>query len=120
MWPALTEAECVTPGDKKATHFGSFDGDVLIGCASFHHISDKEMRIRRVAVLPQYRGHGIGSFLLKTALERMQLPHLEEIWLNARIPAQNFYKRLGFHTVGERFFEREVEEIRMIKKAMSV
>ncbi|MFT8737245.1 MAG: GNAT family N-acetyltransferase [Zymomonas mobilis] len=115
LWPSLAEEECITDGDKNATHFGVFVDGKLSGCASFHHLEDHKKRIRRVAVSPEYRGKGLGSALLKFAMEKLVTPDLSEIWLNARLPAQNFYRRLGFEAVGACFFERDVEEIRMVK-----
>ncbi|MCA1955832.1 GNAT family N-acetyltransferase [Zymomonas sp.] len=116
LWPSLTQEECVTDGDKNATHFGVFVEDKLSGCASFHHLEGHKKRIRRVAVSPEYRGQGLGTALLKHAIEKLITPDLTEIWLNARLPAQNFYRRLGFETMGKTFFERDVQEIRMVKK----
>ncbi|MGV8084277.1 MAG: GNAT family N-acetyltransferase [Coriobacteriia bacterium] len=65
------------------------DGEV----AGFIHIETVEGRawIRPVIVTPGFEGEGIGSTLVRSALE-----HCEELYIVARGDAVPFYERLGF------------------------
>ena len=54
-----------------------------------------------VAVLPQYRGRGIGYSLVQRALERMAHYRAKECYLEVRVSntaAVNLYKKLDFKT----------------------
>jgi predicted GNAT family N-acyltransferase len=62
-------------------------------------------RLGRMAVLPDYRGRGVGSALLKQALVTARQQGLGTLRLNAQIQVVPFYERFGFETVGERFEE---------------
>jgi ribosomal-protein-alanine N-acetyltransferase len=60
----------------------------------------KRGHVVSIAVLPEYRGRGIGEALLKEALQAM-LNHygVKECYLEVRVsnmPAINLYKKLGF------------------------
>lgn len=61
--------------------------------------------IGRVAVLPKWRGRGVGTsltrYLLKLALEQ----GFSELFLDAQVEALGFYRRLGFRAEGEVFMD---------------
>jgi predicted GNAT family N-acyltransferase len=69
-------------------------------------------RIGRMAVLPGYRGRGIGSALLarlvQLARERGRAP-----WLSAQTSACDFYVKRGFVAVGETFTAAGIPHQRM-------
>jgi ribosomal protein S18 acetylase RimI-like enzyme len=59
--------------------------------------SDREMRVMDVALLPEYRGRGIGGALIADVLaeaEAARLPVL--LHVEATNPARRLYERLGF------------------------
>ena len=60
------------------------------------------IRLRGVAVDPDYHGNGYGSKLLQTAIEYSQHEKLL-VWCNARLTARQFYERYGFASYGEIF-----------------
>lgn len=62
-------------------------------------------RIGRTAVLPDYRGRGVGSALLEQALRVARQQGLRTLSLHAQIQVVAFYERFGFEPVGERFEE---------------
>lgn len=62
-------------------------------------------RLGRMAVLPDYRGQGVGSALLRYALLLARQQGIGTLRLNAQIQVMPFYQRFGFVTVGERFEE---------------
>ena len=60
------------------------------------------LRIRGMAVEPEYRGAGIGARLVR-ALQRHAADQGSGIWCNARTSALSFYQGCGFRPVGEEF-----------------
>jgi N-acetylglutamate synthase-like GNAT family acetyltransferase len=69
----------------------------IIGVCGLNGVSDTTARVRRCYVLPDERGHGVGSALLLEVFGRSTFPRLE---LRAMTPsAARFYERHGFRAV---------------------
>lgn len=63
---------------------------------------ENEIRIIDIALLPDYRGQGIGSELLASLLEEAaELAVPVRIHVESNNPAMTLYKRLGFRMVEE-------------------
>lgn len=61
--------------------------------------------IGRVAVLPEWRGRGLGRRIMEYLTELAGRRGLERIELNAQLDALGFYEALGYEPVGETFIE---------------
>ena len=84
-----------------AYYFVAEDDGKLVGFCGVHIVLD-EGHIMNVAVLPEYRGRGIGELLLLTMFS---FTNLEYYTLEVRASnksAISLYKRLGFVTAGRR------------------
>lgn len=68
-----------------------------------------EHRIGRMAVLPAWRGQGVGDALLATLLDEARRRHWPAVSLHAQVDAEGFYARHGFLPEGERFLEAGIE-----------
>jgi len=68
-----------------------------------------EHKIGRMAVLPEWRGKGVGDALLLALIDEAQLRGWREVALNAQVSAIDFYGRHGFVPYGERFWEAGIE-----------
>lgn len=66
-------------------------------------------KIGRMAVLPEWRGRGVGDALLRALLEQAQARGWREVSLHAQVHAMGFYSRHGFEPYGERFMEAGIE-----------
>ena len=67
------------------------------------HRAQSGIRIMDIAILPEYRGRGIGSQLLNEILEEAQLNNLPvSIHVERMNPAMHLYERLGFYIIEER------------------
>ena len=105
-------AEDDRPG---ARHFAALDKGRPVGAASVYHEDPpaefvvpglkpgRGWRLRGMATLDETRGTGEGSALLRTALTHAVLAGAGAVWCNARTSAAGFYRKYGFHTVGEEF-----------------
>ncbi len=80
-----------------------------IGCARL--LDDGH--IGRMAVLPEWRGLGVGGVLLRRLLERAAEAGLPRCWLDAQTHATGFYRRFGFHEEGEEFLDAGIPHRRM-------
>jgi len=68
-----------------------------------------ENKIGRMAVLPQWRGKGVGEALLMALIDKARELGLREVTLNAQVGALGFYEKFGFIPYGERFDEAGIE-----------
>lgn len=68
-----------------------------------------EHRIGRMAVLPAWRGRGVGDALLAALLDEARRRHWPDVSLHAQVNAEGFYARHGFLPEGERFLEAGIE-----------
>ena len=65
------------------------------------HCREQEIRIMDIALLPQFRGRGIGSNILKEILaEGARTARPVTIHVESFNPAQGLYERLGFTRIG--------------------
>jgi predicted GNAT family N-acyltransferase len=62
-------------------------------------------RIGRMAVLPSWRGQGVGEALLRALLSQARQLRWPIVSLHAQVPAIVFYARQGFLPYGDRFVE---------------
>lgn len=74
-----------------------------------------ERRIGRMAVLPGWRGRGVGSALLDALLHAARQRGWREVALHAHDDAVGFYLRHGFAAAGGRFVEGGVEQQAMTR-----
>ena len=70
-------------------------------------------QIGRMAVLPEWRGRGVGGALLREILAIAADDGYPDIFLNAQTSALPFYLRAGFLPVGEAFDEAGIPHLRM-------
>ncbi|MDO8436654.1 MAG: GNAT family N-acetyltransferase [Nitrosomonadaceae bacterium] len=70
--------------------------------------------IGRMAVLREWRGHGVGSALLQQLLVEAKKRHLRLATVNAQTYAAGFYTKSGFRTAGEEFIDAGIPHVRMV------
>ena len=64
-----------------------------------------DAHIGRMAVLEEWRNHGIGAMVLNKLIEKAKELGHEEVLLSAQVHALEFYRRHGFQPVGEIYQE---------------
>ena len=70
-------------------------------------------RVGRVAVLRQFRRHGIGRAIMDHVIQDAKSRGLTEMYLHSQLSAVEFYKALGFCEEGEIFLEADIEHVQM-------
>jgi predicted GNAT family N-acyltransferase len=99
--------------DEPALHWLALDAnEQAIACARLL----PDGHIGRMAVLPQWRGRGVGQALLETALQAARERGLPVVKLSAQNRAVPFYARFGFQAVGPEYLEAGIAHVAMIKK----
>lgn len=64
-----------------------------------------DLKIGRMAVLPEWRDRGVGGALLNALIDCARARHATGVWLHAQTGALDFYLRHGFEAEGEVFEE---------------
>lgn len=81
------------------------DDDRVVGTVGVVAYGGAECEIKRLYLLPAYRGRGHGRRLLQHALDwgRARGCHRAVAWSDVRLQtAHEVYRRMGFETIGER------------------
>ena len=73
------------------------------------------IKLERFAVLPTYRGEGIGKYLVEQVIAEVQ-KHAKPIYLHAQIQVVYFYQKLGFEKEGALFEEAGIQHFKMLFK----
>lgn len=71
--------------------------------------------IGRMAVVPEWRGKGVGTALLSRLIEAARERAIGPLLLNAQISATGFYRRFGFFEEGPEFIEAGIRHVKMIR-----
>lgn len=71
--------------------------------------------IGRMAVLPAWRGRGVGGALLLMLIELAAAHELDEVYLDAQTAAAGFYHLHGFIASGDEFSAAGIPHIRMTR-----
>lgn len=77
-----------------------------------------ERMIGRMAVLPDWRGRGVGEAMLVYLCERAVALGWREVTLNAQLQAIPFYERAGFQAEGPEFLDAGIRH-RLMRKSLS-
>ena len=99
--------------DTSAIHALAFTDQQAIGCA---RLLPQEGKIGRMAVLPEWRKHGVGSALLQILLEEARKQGQGEVGLSAQIHAIPFYEKAGFAVYGPVYDDAGIPHRDMIFK----
>jgi predicted GNAT family N-acyltransferase len=99
--------------DAVSTHWLAVLADgTPVGCARLL----PDGHIGRMAVLPAWRGRGVGWALLNAALERARVRGVRVARLSAQMHAAGLYRRAGFVVEGDSYAEAGIPHVAMTKR----
>jgi predicted GNAT family N-acyltransferase len=75
--------------------------------------------IGRMAVLPEWRGKGVGTALLARLMESARERGMSRLVLNAQTSAIDFYRRFGFVPEGDEFMEAGIAHVAMVRSGLA-
>lgn len=123
----LPRDEAVFGGDElpSARHYGAFLDGALLCCATLHlnpWEGGPAWQLRGMATAPAYRRRGVGRLLVRFLESDLLLdpaaPRL--LWCNARTPALEFYRSLGWRVVSDVFdIPTAGPHVKMVKRLSS-
>ena len=94
------------------------EGEEILGFADFRSLSETEVELSAIYVLPEMQGRGIGARLLEEGIGRFP-PRTSFVLRVERdnTQAQRFYEAHGFRRAGhhkDAFYGHEVHEVEMV------
>jgi GNAT superfamily N-acetyltransferase len=108
-WARGRRVEVVRRAIENSLPFGLYKGERQIGFAravtdyaTFAWLAD-------VFVLEEFRGHGLGVWLVETALAHPALQRLRR-WILATRDAHSLYRRFGFRPASADFFMEKLDD----------
>ncbi|WP_375753668.1 GNAT family N-acetyltransferase [Vibrio sp. HN007] len=112
LWPNKPIEYCIVEGDDTGLHIGVELDGAIVSVASIY-VSDGVARLRKFATYPDYQGKGLGTSLIKFALDNLKSQNVDYFWCDARESAIGFYQRFGMTVSGERFYKGDVPYFKM-------
>lgn len=105
--------------DAQAQHFVALWQQTAVGTARIRWIAPQTAKLERLAVLAEYRRHGIGRQLMEYILKFLEQAQAIAVTMHAQTHAIPFYEKLGFVPEGELFAEAGIPHITMSKQLRS-
>lgn len=100
--------------EDESTHFLGTVDEAPAGAARWRK-TDKGYKLERFAVLPEFRGYGMGKALVQTVLGNLP-KEADYIYLNAQLTAIGLYEKFGFVKEGPQFEEAGIQHFKMVLK----
>ncbi len=100
--------------DIESHHLLITKDDKYVGVARVY-CKDAEHYIGRICVKKEFRGSGIGAFIIEQSEEKIRELGGKISVLGAQFDKVEYYKRYGYIAVGEIFYEEHCKHIRMHK-----
>ena len=85
--------------NNKGAFFVLLDGEEVIGTVALHHETDSVCELCRMYLAPQYRGQGLGRWMLEHSVREAKGNGFKEMYLKTAsvlVEAIALYKRAGF------------------------
>ena len=98
--------------EEESTHFLLTDNKIPIATARYRQTSFG-IKMERFAVLATNRGKGYGLIILKHMIN--ELKHINSVkYLHAQVQVVEFYEKVGFKKIGDKFDEVGIMHYKMI------
>lgn len=85
--------------DESAFHALCYLGNMLVGTGRLSILDSNSAVLSRIAILPEYRGHGYGSIIVKNLEAQANQHGVRELTLSPHKYLERFYEKLGFKKV---------------------
>ncbi len=111
----LTEGELAD--EPNCRHLGGFDAERLVAVLLLRPLDDQTVKMRQVAVHPEFQKLAMGSRLVAFAERFAKERGFTRMVAHARGTAVEFYRKAGYATVGEDFIEQTIPH-RLVTKEL--
>ena len=107
--------------DARAMHLVLYDDELPVAtCRLFSDDLPGDYVVGRIAVIKEYRGKNIGTYLLKAAEEEIRKMGGKRIIVHAQSRVKNFYEKQGYYSLGKNDFDEDCPHVWMAKELRGV
>ncbi len=118
--PSEIELDEYDESPSACRHYIVESGGATIAAGRYRTYEPGIAKLQRIAVLKQFRGAGVGSFLLRAMEDEAKEEGYYVAILDAQCSAEAFYRRLGYENVSsETFLDAGIPHVRMRKNLKS-
>ena len=100
--------------DLSALHALAYQDGQCVGTGRLVNLGNGQAQIGRMAVLPNFRGQGIGREILERLLLAATAEGVSSLILHAQLTAMPFYEKLGFVGQGSLYKEAGIPHRNMM------
>lgn len=101
--------------DETAIHFVGFMDEQPIAASRLRFV-EEHGKLERICILKEYRGKSYGRAMMEAMEATIKEKGYVKAKLNAQTHAEEFYKKLGYHTVSDEFLDAGIPHVTMIKE----
>ncbi len=103
--------------NKDTMHFLVYLNNEAVGTGRYIKLSNERIQLQRLAIKKEFRGKGYARKLIIFIEEYAKKNNINCIELHAQYHARDFYSKLGYSCVSEKYIEKEtgIEHINMEK-----
>ncbi len=103
-------------GEETSFHLGCFAGGQLVGTLILRPLDARVLKMRQVAVAPEWQGRGIGTALVAFAEHCAAARGFTTLVAHARGTALDFYRKLAYWEEGAPFLEQGLPHVAIRKE----
>lgn len=102
-------------GDKDMEMYGAYLGDRLIATTFLTQDDDETARVKSVAIYEEFRGKGLGRYLMNFIEDLARKKGYKKVNLMGRVSVQVFYEKLGYKAISEPYDYHTIPHLDMTK-----
>ena len=96
--------------------FGAYKDEKMIATIFLTEDDKETARIKSVAIFDEYRGKGLGRYLMDYVEDIARKLGYKKVALMGRVSVEVFYHKLGYKTISEAYDYHTIPHVDMIKE----
>jgi predicted GNAT family N-acyltransferase len=101
--------------DKDMEMFGAYEEDKIVATIFLTEDDKEAARIKSVAIFEEYRGKGLGQYLMNVVESIAKKRGYKRVKLMGRVSAEAFYNKLGYETISNPYDYHTISHVDMVK-----
>ncbi|WP_246625034.1 GNAT family N-acetyltransferase [Fictibacillus nanhaiensis] len=111
----IDESEEIDGYEDSSIHFVLYENNKPVGASRMRKVNS-DGKVERVCILSSHRNKGLGEELMSAMEQTAHNQSISSLILYAQIQAEDFYKKLGYHTTSaEPFLDANIPHVAMKK-----
>lgn len=101
--------------EAESLHGVIYQSQQAIATVRLYALNSKNLKVQRVAVLKEFRQHGVGRFLMEKVEEKAKELAVSQLILDSQKQALPFYEKSNFQIDSSEFLDAGIPHYRMVK-----